>query len=158
MKIIGQILVLIGIIFGVIGVQSCLRDDAYAKASIIVKASVKSVEIKPMSGKAVGSIHMVLNYMRDGVADTIEHNFSTAYSNNEPLPTAKELKKSTLYVRYVPVEKRNEHSPNWTIVSKNGEFEGFYGWPQFGKMLTFILLGSLIRMFAKKSNIEQKLS
>lgn len=153
MRIIGNILILIGIIFGVFGVRSYLRDDAYAKESTVVKASVISAEVEPMSGKAVGSIHMVLTYMHDGVADTIEHNFSEAYSNNNPLPKVEELMKSSLYVRYVPKEKRNERIPNWVLVSNKEEFEGFYGRSSFGQMFAFILLGLMIKMFGNKKQI-----
>ncbi|GAB1454478.1 hypothetical protein MASR2M47_45340 [Draconibacterium sp.] len=150
MKVIGIILILISIIFGVFGVRSYLRDDAYAKTSTIVKASVKFAEVKLMSGKAVGSIRMVLIYMHDGVADSIEHNFSQDYSNNNPLPTVEELKTASLYVRYVPKEKRTKTTPNWVLVSKNEEFEGWYGRSSFKQMFTFILLGFMVRIFGRK--------
>lgn len=151
MKTISIILILIGIVFGIFGVRSYLRDDAYAKASVVVKASVKSAEVKPMSGKAVASISMVLSYLRDGVADTIEHHFSKAYSNNDPLPTVEELNTTTLYIRYVPKEKRSEKTPNWVLVSSNGEFDVLYGGSYFGQMFTFILLGIMLRVFSRKS-------
>lgn len=147
MRIIGTTLIIIGFIFGLLGIRSYWRDDTYEKASTVVKASVKSVEIKPMSGKAVGSIRMVLNYMRDGIADSIEHNFSAAYSNKDPLPTVKQLHTTPFYVRYVPKGKRSETIPNWVIVSNNGEFDGSYGLSSFGQMLTFILMGFMVRMF-----------
>lgn len=62
MRIIGVIFIILGILAGLLGVRSYLRDDAYAKASTTVKAFVKSAEVKPMSGKAVGSIRLVLAF------------------------------------------------------------------------------------------------
>ncbi len=150
MRIISILLFIIGIIFGLFGVRSYWRDDAYAKASTVVKASVISAEVKPMSGKAVGSIRLVLSYMRDGVADSIEHNFSEAYSDKDPLPTEEELKAASPYVRYMPREKRSKTIPNWVLVSNNGEFESGYGRSSFGQMFTFILLGLMVSIFGRK--------
>lgn len=150
MRIIGNILILIGIFFGLFGVRSYLRDKSYGEASTVVKASVKSVEVKPKSGKGMVGIEMVLTYMRDGATDSIEHNFSEAYSNKDPLPTEEEIMKSSIYVRYVPKEKRSEKIPDWLMVNSNGEFEGSYGLSSFGQMFSFILLGLMVRMFGKK--------
>lgn len=150
MKTLGVVLIIIGIIPGLLGVRSYLRDDAYVKASIAVKSSVKSVEIKPMSGKAVASIHLVLSYIRDGVADSTEHNFAQEYTDKCPLPTVEEFKATSYYVRYVPKEKRSEMIPNWVMVSSEGEFDGLYGRALFGQMFTFILLGFMVRMFGRE--------
>lgn len=150
MKIISIILVVVGIIFGLLGVRSYWRDNAYEKASNAVRASVKSAEVKPMSGKAVGSIRLVLTYLHDGMEDSIEHNYTEAYTVNNPLPTVDELKASSLYVRYVPKQKRSEKVPNWVSVSSDGEFDGMYGRSLFGQMFTFILVGFLIRLFGRR--------
>lgn len=153
LRTIGIIIIIAGIIFGISGVKSYLRDDAYAKASVVSTASVKSAEIKPMSGKAVGSIRLILTYVRDGVADSTELNFAEAYSDNNPLPTEVELKAVSYYVRYVPKEKRSENIPNWVMVNRTGEFEGFYGRSSFGQMFTLILLGFMVRMFGRKKSV-----
>lgn len=151
MKLIGTTLIFIGIIFGVFGARSYWHSYLYNQASTTVKATVKSAEIKPMSGKAVGSIRIVLSYKRDGLTDSLEYNFSEAYSNKEPLPSEEELKSATYYVRYVPKEKTNKNIPDWVMVSKKGEFEEFYGISTFTQMFTFILLGIMVRMFARKN-------
>ena len=157
MRIIGVILIIFGIISGLLGVRSYLRDDAYAKESVVVKASVKSAEVKPMAGKGVASIQMVLTFMRDGVVDSIENNFSKAYSTNKPLPTVEELKAASPYVRYVPKKKRTESIPNWVLLSSNGEFDGSYGRSLFGKMFILILLGIILWIFERKQQTIRKL-
>ncbi|MCC7525599.1 MAG: hypothetical protein IT250_12305 [Chitinophagaceae bacterium] len=150
MKTLGVVLIIIGIICGLLGLRSYLRDDAYVKASTIAKASVVSAEVKPMSGKAVASIHLVLYYIRDGFADSIEHNLAREYTDKSPLPTVEELKATAYYVRYVPKEKRSKNVPNWVMVSNSGEYDGLYGGALFGQMFTFILLGFMVRMFGRK--------
>lgn len=149
MRIIGFILIIFGIISGLLGVRSYLRDDAYAKASTTVKASVKSAEVKPMSGKAVGSIRLVLAFLRDGVKDTLEHNFSEAYSVNDPLPTLEELYAASLYVRYVPKEKRSKNTPDWVMVSNKDKHDGVNGRSGFSWMINFFLLGILLIIYSR---------
>ena len=151
MKAFGILLIIVGIICGLLGARSYWQDNTYKKASIAVKASVVSVEVKPMSGKAVASIKMVLSYLRDGVADSTAHNFSMAYTNKNPLPAVQELQASLLYVHYVPRVKRSETSyPNRVVVSGNGVYDGFYNRALFGQMFTFVLLGFMVRKFGKK--------
>ena len=151
MRIIGIVLIIIGIIFGLLGARSYLRDKSYEEASTVVKASVKSVEVKPNPWKAMGSISLVLSYMRDGIADSAKHNFTEAYSNNIPLPTEEELKAASYYVHYVPNEMRNETSyPYRVMVSNNARYEGFYNRALFRQMFTFILMGFMIRMLGRK--------
>lgn len=153
MRIIGVILILLGIIFGLLGVRSYLRDTAYGKASIAVKASVKSVEIKPMSGKAVASIRREIYYMRDGVADSTEQSFAEAFTQNDPLPTPAELQAAELYVRYVPKSRRTETAfPDRVMVSSNEEYGGYYNSALFGQMFTFVLLGLMIRYLGRSSH------
>ena len=156
MRIIGVILILFGILAGLLGVRSYLRDDAYAKASTTVKASVKSAELKPMSGKAVGSIRLVLAFLRDGVEDTLEHNYSEAYSINDPLPTLEELNAASLYIRYVPKEKRSKNTPDWVMVSNKDKHDGVYGRSGFSWMMNFFLLGFILIIYSRvrKKNRE----
>lgn len=153
MKAISIISIFVGVIFGSLGIRSYLRDNAYKKASITVKASVKSVDIKPMSGKAVVSIRRVLYYIRDGVADSTEQNYSELYTNNNPLPSEEELKSKSLYVRYVPKNRRSETAfPDRVLVSSDEEYEGYYNRAMFGQMFAVLLLGLMIRLWRRKNN------
>ncbi|HCF62836.1 MAG TPA: hypothetical protein DEU93_00600 [Chitinophagaceae bacterium] len=153
MKAISIILIVVGIIFGFLSLRSFWSDHAYEKASTTVKASVKSVDIKPMSGKAVASIRRVLYYIRDGVADSTEQNYSKLYTNNNPLPSEEELKSTSLYVRYVPKNRRSETVfPDRVLVSSDEEYEGYYNRAMFGQMFAFILLGLMIRLWRRKNN------
>lgn len=153
MRIIGVILVFIGIIFGIFGIRSYLRDAAYVKASVVVKASVLSAEVKPNPWKNVDGVRLVLTYVRDGVTDSIENNYSEVYSKNENRISEEKLKAATHYVRYVPKENRSENIPNWVMANRTGEFEGSYGRTSFGQMVTFILLGFMVRMFGRKRSV-----
>lgn len=153
MRIISVILISLGILFGIFGVRSYLRDDAYAKASVIVKASVISAKVEPNRWKNVDHIRLVLSYMRDGVTDSIENNYTDVYSKDEPRTSEEELKTATYFVRYVPKEKRSDNIPNWLMVNSNGDFEGSYGRSSFLQMFTLILLGFMIRMFGRKRSI-----
>ncbi|MFV0592333.1 MAG: hypothetical protein ACK5NK_04285 [Niabella sp.] len=146
MKALGILLIVLGIITGLFGVRSYWRDYTYKKASIVVKASVKSVEIKPFSGKAVAGIYYTLNFMRDGIADSTKYNTTEEYSFKNPLPTAEKLQAIPFYVRYVPKNKRNETSfPNRVTVNNNGKYEGFYNSALFGQMFVLILLGYMVK-------------
>lgn len=149
MKVIGILLILLGIISGLLGVRSYLRDSAYAKASTTVKASVKSAEVKPMSGKGVASIRMVLAFLRDGVEDTLENSYAKAYSINDPLPTPEELHTASLYVRYVPKEKRSKNIPDWVMVSNKDKHDGVYGRTGFEWMFKFLILGFFLIIYSR---------
>lgn len=149
MRIIGTILIIFGILCGLLGVRSYLRDSAYAEASTTVKASVKLAEVKPMSGKGVASIRLVLAFLRDGVEDTLEHNYSKAYSINDPLPTPEELITASLYVRYVPKEKRSKNIPDWVMVSNKDKHDGVYGETGFGWMFQFLIPGIMLIIYSR---------
>ena len=158
MQIIGILLIFLGIISGLMGVRSYLRDSAYAKASTTVKASVKSAEVKPMSGKAVASVHLVLAFLRDGVEDTLEHNYSKAYSINNPLPTPEELNGASLYVRYLPNDKRSKNIPDWVMVSSKDKHDGAYGQTGFSWMLKFLILGIFLIIYSRVRKKERQRS
>lgn len=153
MRIISVILISLGILFGIFGFRSYLRDDRYVKASVVVKASVISAKVEPNPWKNVDHVRLVLLYMRDGVTDSIENNYTDVYSKDELRTSEEELKAATHYVRYVPKEKRSKNIPNWVMVNSNGEFEGFYGLSSFGQMFSFILLGFMVRRFGRKKSI-----
>lgn len=153
MRTIGIIIIIIGIIFGIFGVRSFLRDNAYVNASVVVKASVISAEVEPNPWKNVDHVRLVLSYMRDGVTDSIENNYTDVYSKDDARVSEEELKAATHFVRYVPKEKRSGNIPNWLMVNSNGEFEGSYGRSSFVQMFTLILLGFMVRMFGRKRSI-----
>lgn len=153
MRTIGIIIIIIGILFGIFGVRSYLRDDRYVKASVVVKASVISAEVEPNPWKNVDHVRLVLSYMRDGVTDSIENNYTDVYSKDDARVSEEELKAATHYVRYVPKEKRGENIPNWVIANSTGEFEGSFGRSSFVQMFTLILLGFMIRMFGRKRSV-----
>lgn len=149
MRIIGIILIFFGILSGLLGVRSYLRDSAYAKASTTVKASVKSAEVKPMSGKGVASIRLVLVYVRDGIIDSLEHNYSQFYSKDNPLPTVDKLKTATPHVRYVPKAKRSKNIPDWVMVSSKDKHDGAYGQTGFSWMLNFLIPGIFLIIYSR---------
>ncbi len=148
-KFIGIIFIILGIISGLLGVRSYLRDDAYAKASVVVKSSVKWAEVKPNPWKSTVSIKLMLSYMRDGVPDSLEHNYSLFYSQHEPLPTVEQLKSATPYIRYVPKEKRTKNIPDWVMVGSKDQHDGVYGYTGFTWMLRFLLSGTALMIYSK---------
>jgi hypothetical protein len=152
MKILSKILIAIGVIFGIVGVRSYLRDDAYAQESVVEKASILSAEVTPNPWKNVDGVRLVLTYNRDGVADTLTHTYSEVYSKNDLRITEEKLQAIPFFVRYVPKENRSEKIPDWVIVDSTGEFEGFYGQTSFGQMFTFFLIGIMVRMFGRKKS------
>lgn len=152
MKILSNLLIAIGVIFGIVGVRSYLRDDAYAQESVVEKASILSAEVTPNPWKNVDGVRLVLTYNRDGVADTLTHTYSEVYSKNDLRITEEKLQAIPFFVRYVPKENRSEKIPDWVIVDSTGEFEGFYGQTSFGQMFTFFLIGIMVRMFGRKKS------
>ena len=109
-----------------------------------------------MSGKAVGSIRLVLAFLRDGVEDTLEHHYSKAYSINDPLPTLEELNTASLYVRYVPKEKSSKNIPDWVMVSNNDKHDGVYGRSGFNWMIKFLIPGTLLMVYSTISKKKAK--
>lgn len=152
MKTLSIILIAIGVIFGTFGVRSYLRDEAYAQASVVEKASVLSAEVTPNPWKNVDGVRLVLTYKRDGVADTLTHTYSEVYSENDPRISEEKLQATPFFVRYVAKENRSEKIPDWVIVDSTGAFEGFYGQTSFGHMFTFFLIGIMVRMFGRKKS------
>lgn len=149
MRAISILLIAIGLISGLLGVRSYLRDDAYAKASVVVKSSVRWAEVKPNPWKSTVSIKLMLSYMRDGVPDSLEHNFSKFYSKDEPLPTVEKLKEATPWVRYVPKEKRSKNIPDWVMVGGKEQHDGVYGRTGFGWMFKFLILGIILIIYSR---------
>ncbi|GAB1371982.1 hypothetical protein MASR1M45_20440 [Candidatus Kapaibacterium sp.] len=65
MKNVVKILIITGIIFGLLNIQSVWREYKYQQVVTTAKANVLSVEIKPFSGKALASIQYKLVYQHD---------------------------------------------------------------------------------------------
>lgn len=156
MRIVGTILIISGILGGLLALWSYRRDEAYAKASVAVKAYVRSAEVKPMSGKAVGSIRLVLAFLRDGVEDTLEYSYSETFSIHDPLPTVEELKARTPYVRYVPRENKRNSIPDWVMVSNKDRHSGANGEPAFWWMFRLILFGVLLSIYSRVRKKRQQ--
>ncbi|AEE48429.1 hypothetical protein [Haliscomenobacter hydrossis] len=149
MKAIGILFIIFSILSGLLGVRSYLRDDAYAKASVVVNSSVKWAEVKPNPWKSTVSIKLMLIYMRDGVADSLEHNYSQFYSKDNPLPTIEKLKAATPPIRYLPKEKRSKNIPDWVMVSNKDKHDGVYGQTGFSWMLNFLIPGIFLIIYSR---------
>ncbi len=149
MRVIGTALIIIGFVSGLLGVRSYMRDDAYAKASVVVKSSVKWAEVKPNPLKSTVSIKLMLSYKRDGVPDSLEHNYSQFYSKDEPLPNVIKLKAATPHIRYVPKEKRSKNIPDWVMVSNENKHDGAYGQSAFGWMFNFMIPGIFLIIYSR---------
>ncbi len=149
MKTIGILFIIFSILSGLFGVRSYLRDDAYAKESVVVQSSVKWAEVKPNPWKSTVSIKLMLIYMRDGVPDSLEHNYSQFYSNDEPMPTVDKLKSATPHVRYLPKAKRSKNIPDWVMVSSKDKHDGAYGQTGFSWMLKFLIPGIFLIIYSR---------
>ena len=144
----GNFLILSGILAGFLGLWSYWRDFQYEKASIAVRATVKSVEIEPIRS-GLSNILYTLRYKRDGVMDVTHHKITQQYTIKEPLQTSDELQKASFYIRYVPtVSKTATEFPGRVIVSEDKAYEGFYNRALFGQMFTLLLFGAMVRKFA----------
>lgn len=151
MRVLGILFFILGILSGILGVRSFLRDVAYEEASITVRGTVRSAQVTPnSSGKTNASIRLMIYYMRDGVLDSLEEKYPQFYSKEEPLPTVEQLKARKPYVRYVPKDKRSNGIPDWVMVSNKDIHDGVYGSTGFRWMLIFFMLGVLL-IFASKA-------
>lgn len=152
MKTIGIILTTLGIISGLLGIRSYWRDYTYKKVSIAVKPSAKSVVIEPVRNGLSNIIYSIL-FDRDGAVDTTEHKITEEYTYKNPLPTIEQLQAASLYVHYVPKDKRSETAfPYRVVVTSDGIYPGFYNRALLGQMFTFILIGYMVRMFGQKQH------
>lgn len=163
MKNVGNLLVIIGLGFGLFGVRSVWNDYTYRKASVVRKAKVLSVEIKDLRSKYgnyyLRPTHLIaqqLAFFRDSCMDTITLNSNfLLYSegktskNPNPIPTAEELMNQEKYVRYVPESKKKETAFSERIdISDNGDYESFNRFQHFVSMTVIILLGFMIKYFS----------
>ena len=157
MKVVGILFIILGIISGLFGVRSYLRDDAYAKASVVAESTVKWAKVEPnSSGKTNASISLMLLYMRDGVLDSLEETYPQFFSREEPLPTVEELKSRKLHIRYVPKTNRAKNIPDWVMVSNKDEHYGLYGRSGFKWMFSFITAGILFLVYNRVRRKNRK--
>jgi len=160
----GKVLIILGVVYGLFGIRSFLREYSYQKGSIVVKATILSVEIKDIRTngnyylKPTHHITYHLRFLRDGNMDTLSEksNFllypdGTTINNPNKIPSVGQLMKQEKYVRYVPKSKKKETSfPDRIDINNNGEYESFNSFQFFISMVSMILLGLLIRSFSKK--------
>ncbi|MGV6945257.1 hypothetical protein [Sphingobacterium kyonggiense] len=164
MKYAGKVLIILGVVYGLFGIRSFLREYSYQKGSIVVKATILSVEIK--DNRTNGNYYLKpthhithhLRFLRDGNMDTLSEksNFllypeGKTINNPNKIPSVGQLMKQEKYVRYVPKSKKKETSfPDRIDINNNGEYESFNSFQYFFSMASMMLLGLLIRYFSKK--------
>lgn len=145
-------------VFGLFGVWSFWRDFRYEKARTVTQAKIASVKIEPIRS-GLSNILYTLTYLRDGVADTIEHKITEQFTTKNPLPPIAQLQSQTFYIHYVPEERKNEASfPNRVMVLESKTYPGFYNRASFGQMVTFTLMGFMARLFYLKKQRFQHLA
>lgn len=149
MRTFGTLLITIGILFGLLGARSYWHDYMYKRSSISVKALEQTVEIEPIRD-GLSNILYTIAYMRDGEVDTTHHKITEQYTIKNPLPPIEHLQAESLYIRYVPADKRSETAfPYRVMVNNDGSYRGFYKRGFFGHMVAFILMGFMVRMWAR---------
>ncbi|MCK9453393.1 MAG: hypothetical protein M0Q90_16985 [Bacteroidales bacterium] len=168
MKNTGKILIIIGIIFGLLGISSVWKDYTYRKASVVVKGKILSVEIKDIRAKygnyylkPTHHIDQHLTFLRDGSMDTItlKSNFllytkGKTTKNPNPIPTVEQLMKHEKYVRYVPESKKNETVfPERIDINNNREYVAQHRTSFFFNMVFCFVFGGILNLFfrTKKS-------
>lgn len=152
MRVLSVILIMLGVLFGLLGVRACWHDFQYKNNSVVAAATVVSIDVKPIRS-ALSSINYQLSYTRDGKPDTLQHRITKHHTVYDPLPSLNELQSATWYIRYVPVINRNNTAlANQLYVTETNRYPGTYGSSFFIRMLTFILISYIIqKFFSKKS-------
>jgi hypothetical protein len=141
MKIVSNILIGLGVIFGIFAVRAIWRNYSYQKASVVVKAQLVSVELENIK-PTVAKIFYTLTFVRDGYTDTIINSDMKVHYKDDPLPSMEELKSVTRYVRYVPIDNRTKTAfPDQIIINENGEYEHSY-------MLSYLVYMMVCGLFA----------
>jgi hypothetical protein len=176
---IGKALMVLGVVFGLLGINSVWKDYTYRKASVVVKSQILSVEIKDIRAKhgnyylkPTHHINQQLTFLRDGSMDTItlKSNFmlyteARLLDNPNPVPTVEQLMKQEKYVRYVPKSKQSETTfPDRIDINNDGIYEAEYKLSFFVNMLFCFIFGGILNLFfrAKKqiqiTEIEKELT
>lgn len=150
MKNTGKILIILGVVFGILGIRSLWREYKYHQVVTTAKTNVLSVETKPFSGKAVASIQYKLVYQHDYTPDTISYSTTEEYSTKEPLPSLEELKAVDFYVHYVPKSKQSKTAfPNRIYINNDSIYKAEYRLSFFVNMLFCFVVALFFR--TKKS-------
>jgi hypothetical protein len=131
MKIVSNILIGLGVVFGIFAVRAIWRNYSYQKASVVVKAQLVSVELENIK-PTVAKIFYTLTFVRDGYTDTIINSDMKVHYKDDPLPSIEKLKMEPQYIRYVPASNLEQTSfPNRIIVNKDGEYDGVFRYSNF---------------------------
>ncbi len=163
---IGKALIVLGVVFGLLGISSVWKDYTYRKASVVVKAQILSVEIKDVRTKYGNyylkpTHHIVqqLTFLRDGSMDTIilKSNFmlyteARHLDNPNPVPIVEKLMNKEKYVRYIPTNNKNETAfPDRIDINNNGEYEAQHKISYF--LICCFVFGGILHLFfrTKKS-------
>lgn len=150
MKKAGKILIILGVVFGLLGIRSLWREYKFQQIVTTAKANVLSLETKPFSGKALSSIQYKLVYQHDDVLDTISYATTEEYSIKEPLPSLEELKAVDFYVHYVPKSKQSETAfPDRIYINNYSIYKAEYRLSFFVNMLFCFVVALFFR--TKKS-------
>ncbi len=160
MKNTGKLIIIIGIIFGLLGISSAWKDYTYRKASVVVKAEIASAEINDIRTKhgnyylkPTHHIHQSLVFLRDGKMDTIllKSNFllyteGRFLDNPNPVPEVDQLMKQDKYVRYVPDNKKKETAfPDRIDINSDGIYEAEYRFTFFVYMMFCFVVALFFR-------------
>lgn len=164
---IGKALMVLGVLFGLLGISSVWKDYTYRKASVVVKAQILSTEIKDIRAKhgnyylkPTHHIDQQLTFLRDGSIDTItlKSNFmlyteGRFIDNPNPVPTVEQLMKLEKYVRYVPKSKQSETTfPDRIDINNDGVYEANYRLSFFFNMLFCFIFGRILNLFFREKN------
>ena len=153
MKNAGKILIILGVVFGLLGIRSLWREYKYHQVVTTAKANVLFVETKPFSGKAVASIRYKLVYQHDYATDTIPYSTTEEYSIKEPLPSSEELKALDFYVHYVPKTKQSETTfPDRIYINNDSIYKAEYRFSFFVNMLFCFIFGGILNLFFRTKN------
>ncbi|MCC6410721.1 MAG: hypothetical protein IT270_03625 [Saprospiraceae bacterium] len=145
MKSIGNILLVLSAVFGLLGARSLWRDFQYEKASMAVKAEVLSVEVINIKS-TVAKIVYSLAFQRDGYVDTLEHITHEIHTTKNPLPTVEALKTTAKFVRYVPQNNRRMTILTERVdITDSPEYVSSHKWSYFTYMLAFFVFRYLIK-------------
>jgi ribosomal protein S8E len=150
---IGKLLIGLSVSCGILGVLSNWREYNYRKATIVAKASIVSVDIKPKSGKAMASVDYVIIYEKDNAVDTLTYTTTEEFSADNPLPSVEELKAHDVYVHYVPINRQSDTSFRDRLhVSGSQEIEASFSSKWFTFSLVILVLTYLLspNTFRKK--------
>lgn len=155
MRIASTILIVIGTLFGLFGVWALWRENGFERARVVTKGTVSSVRTEPVRN-GLTNILYTITYQRDGATDSIEHKLTEQWTDSNPLPTLEQLQAQKFFIHYVPKEKRSKTVyPKRVMVLDSEDYPRFYYPTAFGQMVTFILIGFMVRLFFPKKRVQR---